>query len=126
MKTRQEGIEAKTISAGETISNMMTPGIPPSPKSKLIAKIQAEATAKTYDSTKDILVLATNPTGFVSIPHGGTYTFVHKLGYIPIVQIVTPDTGFIGLWVNDLTDTICTIYNYNYTSSTAHVKIYCH
>jgi hypothetical protein len=127
MKTRQEGIESKSIVAATTVSTLMTPGHPPSPKTAIIAKLNAEATAKTYDSTKDPIVLAASlGTGIVSIPHGGTFVFPHALGYIPIVQIVTPDTGYIGLWVQDLTDMTCTIYNYNHTSSTAHIKIYCH
>lgn len=125
MKTRQEGIEANLNSSGEQISKMMT-GMPPSPKAKIISKITAAATAKTYDSTKDPIVLATAPTGFVVIPHNNSYTFTHNLGYIPIVQIVCPDTGYIGLSVQYLTDTICTIYNYNYNTSSVHVKIYCH
>lgn len=127
MKTRQEGIESKLVGLSTAIAAIMTPGIPPSPKKTIIAKLNAEASAKTYDSSKDPIVLAASlGTGLISIVHGNSYTFVHNLGYIPIVQIVTPNTGYIGLWVQDLTDTTCTIYSYNDSSSTTQVKIYCH
>ena len=126
MKTRQEGIEKNIIGAGEEVSKMMTPGLPPFPKAKAIAKIQAKATAKTYDSTKDPIVLAINPLGLITINHGSSYTFVHNMGYIPIVQIVSPNTSSVGLWVQDLTDIICTIYCYNTNSVSNQVKIYCH
>ncbi len=126
-KTRQQGIESKLTLLSPVIAQLVTPGIPPSPKAAVIAKLNAEATAKTYDSSKDPIVIAASlGTGFISIPHGGSFTFVHALGYIPIVQIVTPSSGYIGLWVQDLTDTTCKIYSYNDTSSTTLVKIYCH
>lgn len=127
MKTRQEGIEQNSKNLTTTISALLTPGHPPSPKSALIARLNAEATAKTYDSTKDLIVLATSlGTGIITLPHGQTYTFTHNLGYIPIVQIVCADTAAIGLWVRDLTETTCTIFNYNADNLTAHFNIYCH
>lgn len=124
-KTRQEGIEQKSIGLSTTISQLMTPGIPPSPKASIIAKLNAEATAKTYDSTKDPIVLAASagaPT--LTITSGNTFTFPHALGYIPIVQIVCTDSVAASPYVQDLDGATCKIYNPN--SGSVHIKVYCH
>ncbi len=99
MDTRQAGIEKKIVISAVQIAQVMTPGIPPSPKSVAVAKIVAEATAKTVVGVGT----ATNIVPF---------TFTHGLGYIPIITIVLDynDRNAMPINIIDLTDQIATIH----------------
>lgn len=126
MRTRQAGIEAKMIALAAQITALLTPGIPVSDKAAEIAKLNAEATAKTYDSSTDPFILATNlGSQWVGIEPQASYTFNHNMGYVPIVQIVMePGSGDGRITVIGLTDTTAVLFNSSGT--TRYLKIYAH
>lgn len=110
---RQEGIEKNLIQLASAIASLMTPGIPVSDKAAVIAKLNAAATAKTYDSSKDPLLLPIHGT-YVNMSDGASFTFNHNMGYIPIITIVHGTAnGDHFIYITNLTETQCTLYHSN-------------
>jgi len=115
MATRQEGIEKKMLAAGVEISNLTTPGIAPSPKSVMIAKISAKALTETKDS------------GLVTITNNlGVYSFTHGLGYTPSVNLIIPQYSGNLPYIKDINDQTVTISVIGSTSSPTIIRIICH
>lgn len=112
---RQEGIEKNLIELASNIAGLMTPGIPVSDKAKTIAKMNAAATAKTYDSGSPIPMLAST-----------SKTFNHNMGYIPIITIINQTPGDHLIYITDLTEIDCTIFHFTGSSNPAMVKIFAH
>lgn len=115
MTTRQEGIEKKMLSAGVEISNLTTPGMPPSSQSTLIAKISAKATTETKDS------------GLVSITNNlGIYSYTHGLGYTPSVNLIISEyTGNLP-YIKDINDQTVVVSVTGTTNTPTIIRVICH
>lgn len=119
---RQEGIEKNLIKLASDIANTMTPGIPASDKAKDVAKLNAAATAKTYDSSKDPSI----PGPYIPLLTGFSFVFNHNMGYIPIITIVNKVPGDHLIYITDLTETHCTVFHISPSTTSALIKIFAH
>lgn len=126
MTTRQKGIERNLKMLAATISQLLTPRVPLSSKAFIIAKLNAKATANTYDSSVDPLVLISSlGAPIVGIASATSFVFHHNLGYAPIITIVLdPLSKDAQINIIGLTDTTVTLFNNS--GDTKYLKIYAH